>query len=55
VEGETGFCGETCVMCDVDGSEEICIKNEEAIDIKDEITEEIMYPSIRIEHEVRQS
>jgi len=54
VEGETGPCSETCVMCDVDGSEEVTIKVEE-VDIKDEITEAIIFPSIRTEHEVRQS
>jgi len=37
VEGETGSCAETCVMCDVDGTEEVGIKFEEAIDIKEEI------------------
>ena len=55
VEGETGSCKETCVMCDVDRSEEVSIKIEEAIDIKDEITEAIIFPSIRTEHEVSQS
>jgi len=66
VEGETGFCSETCVTCD-DGTEEVsiefedtidikeedCIKVEEAIDIKDEIPEAISFPSIKTEHEVR--
>ena len=55
VEGETGCCSETCVMCDVDGTEEVSIKNEEVIDIKDEITEAIIFPSVRTEHEVSQS
>ena len=67
VEGETGSCSETCVMCDVDGTEEVnikfeesidvkeevSIKVEEAIDIKDEIPEAISFPSIKTEHEVR--
>jgi hypothetical protein len=34
VEGTTGSCIETCVTCDVDGTEEVSIKFEEAIDIK---------------------
>ena len=37
VEGETGSCSEACVMSDVDGTEELVIKFEESIDIKDEI------------------
>jgi len=66
VEGETGSCSETCVMCDADGNEEVSIifeetvdikeeasiKVEEAIDIKDEIPEAISFPSIKTEHEV---
>jgi len=67
VEGETGSCSETCVMCDVDGAEEVSIKVEdtidikeevsikveEVIDIKDEIPEAISFPPIKTEHEVR--
>ena len=67
VEGETGCYSETCVMCTVDGTEEISIKVEdttdikeevsikveEAIDIKDESAEAITFPSIKTEHEVR--
>jgi hypothetical protein len=66
-EGETGYCGETCVMCDGDGTEEVCIefegtidvkeevsiRVEEAIDVKDEIPEAITFPPIKTEHEVR--
>ena len=69
VEGETGSCSETCLMCDVDGTEEVSIKVEEAVDIKeevsikveeaadikDEIPEAITFPSIKTECEVRQS
>jgi hypothetical protein len=40
------------VKCDVDGTEEISIK-EEAIDIKDEIPEAITFPTTKTEHEVR--
>ena len=53
VEGETGSCSETCVMCDVDGTEEFSIKVEEAIDIKDEIPEPLIFPRIKTEQEVR--
>jgi hypothetical protein len=66
VEGETGSCSETCVTCDVDGTEEVSIKaeeaidikeevfikEEEAIDIKDEIPETISFPLIKTEQEV---
>ena len=38
VEGETGSCIETCVTCDVDGTEDVSIKVEEAIDIKEEVS-----------------
>jgi hypothetical protein len=37
VEGETGYCSETCVTCDVDGTEEVSIKVEDNIDIKEEV------------------
>ena len=51
VEGETGSCSETCVMCDVDGTEEVSIKVEQTIDIKDEILEPLIFPSIKTEQE----
>ena len=67
VEGETGSCIETCVMCDVDGTEEFSIKVEEAIDIKEEVSikveeaidvkheipEALIFPPIKTEQEVR--
>jgi len=53
VEGETGACSETGVKYDVDGTEEVSVKVEEAIDIKDEIPEAVSFPSIKTEHEVR--
>jgi len=67
VEGETGSCSETCVTCDVGGTEDASInfedvidikegvsfKVEEAIDIKDEIPKAISFPPIKTEHEVR--
>jgi hypothetical protein len=67
MEGETGYCSETCVTCDFDGTEdvsidveesidikeEVSIKVEEGIDIKDEMPEAIVFPPIKTEHEVR--
>jgi hypothetical protein len=53
VEGETGSCSETCVTFDVDGTEEVNTKVEEAIDIKDEIPEPTIFIPIKTEHEVR--
>jgi hypothetical protein len=53
VECETGPCSETCVTCDVDGTEEGCMKVEETIHIKDEIPEAISFPPAKSEHEVR--
>jgi hypothetical protein len=67
VEGETGSYSETGVTCDVDGTdevsikveeatnikEEVSIKDEEATDTKDDIPEAIAFPSIKTEHEVR--
>ena len=53
VEGETGSCTEMCVMCDVDGTEEVNIDVEETIDIKDEIPEALILPPIKTEQEVR--
>ena len=53
VDGETGSCSDTCVMCDDDGTEEVSIKVEEAIDIKAEIPEPISFPLIKTEQEVR--
>jgi len=53
VEGETGSCSETYVMCAVDGTEEVSIKVEEEINVKDEIPEAITSLSVKTEHEVR--
>ena len=52
-EGGTGSCIETCVKCDVDGTEEMSIKVDEAVDVKNEIPEAIIFPPIKTEHEVR--
>jgi hypothetical protein len=51
-EGESGSCIETCGTCDFGGTEEVSIKIEEAIDIKDEIPEPISFPPIKIEEAV---
>ena len=67
VERETGCNSEACVTCDVDGTEEVSINFEDAIDIKEEVSfkfeevidikdgipEAISFPSIKTEHEVR--
>ena len=53
VDGGNGSCSETCVTCDVDGTEEVSIKVEDTIDIKDEMPEAISFPPIKTEHEVR--
>jgi hypothetical protein len=53
VEGETGACSETCVMCSVDGTEEGSIKIEEAVEVKNEIPEALSFPPIKTEHQVR--
>ena len=53
VEDETGCCIEKCEMCDVDGTDEVSIKVEEAVDIKNEIPEAILVPPIKTEQEVR--
>jgi hypothetical protein len=50
VEGGTGSSSETC---DVDGIEEVSIKVDEAIDVKNEIPEAKSFPPITTEHEVR--
>ena len=52
VEGETASCSDTCVMSDVDGTEEVSIKVEEAVDVRDEIPEAITFPPIKTEEEV---
>jgi hypothetical protein len=62
-EGETDCCSETCVMYDVDGTEEFSTRVEEAVDIKDEIIEAIkdeipeplIFPLIKTEREVSHS
>jgi hypothetical protein len=53
VESETGYCSETCVTCDVDGTRELSSQAEETMGIKEEIPEAIKFPPIKTEHEVR--
>jgi len=53
VEDGTGSDSETFVTFDGDRTEEVFIKVEEAIDIKDEIPEALSFPPNRTEHEVR--
>jgi hypothetical protein len=40
-------------MCDDDGTEVVSVKVEDAIDIKDEITEVVSFPPIKKEDKVR--
>ena len=42
VEGETGNCSGTGVMCDDDGTEEVSMKVEDAIDVKEEFSIEVV-------------
>jgi hypothetical protein len=53
LEGETGCCSETYVMCDIGGTEEVSIKVEEAVVVKDEIPETIAFSPLKTEQEVR--
>jgi len=53
VEDGTGSDSETFVTFDIDGSEKVSIKVEEAIGIKDEIPEPTSFVPIKTEHEVR--
>ena len=53
VEGGTSSCVETCVECNVAGTEEVSIKAEEATHIKNEAPEAIIFPPIKTEKEVK--
>jgi hypothetical protein len=53
VEGETGSCIEKGVTYDVYGNEEVSINVEEAIDIKNEMPDALIFPPIETEQEVR--
>jgi hypothetical protein len=67
VEGDTGYCSETCVTGGVGGTgegsvkfedpidvmEQVSIEVEEAVDVNDEIPEFVVIPLITTEHEVR--
>jgi hypothetical protein len=50
VGGETGYCSETCIMCDVDGTEEVSIEVEDPLDIKEE--DSINFEAVFIEEEI---
>jgi hypothetical protein len=53
VDGGTGSLFDTCVNCDVDGTEEYNINLEDAIDIINKMTEAISFPPINTENGVR--
>jgi hypothetical protein len=53
VESGTGSNIETRVPFDVDETEEVSIKAEEDVNIKDEVPEAISFPPIKTEPEVR--
>ena len=53
VEGETGSSNEAGVVFDVDGKEELIMKFEDAIDVKEEAPEAITFPTVKTEQEVR--
>jgi hypothetical protein len=66
MEGETVYCSDTRVTCDVGGTEEVRIKVEEAKDIKEEVCvkfetiylkdetlDAAIFPPIKTEQEVR--
>jgi len=52
VEGGTSSCVETCVECNVARTENVSIKAEASIDIKNE-TPEAIFPPIKTEKEVK--
>jgi hypothetical protein len=53
VGGETGYCSESCVTLDGDGTGEDCVKFEDPLHIKDEISQAASFPETETEHEVR--
>jgi len=59
LEGATGNFSEAGVTCDDDDDDgdgnEVSIEVKEVIDIKKEVPEDISFPPIKTEHEVRQS
>jgi hypothetical protein len=50
VEGETGYCSETCVTCDVGGTGEVGTIVEDAVDVKEEVS--IKFEAIYIKDEI---
>ena len=53
VEGETGSSNEAGVEFDVNGKEELFIKVEDDIEVKEEAPEAITFPTVKTEQEVR--
>jgi hypothetical protein len=53
VGGETGYCSETCVTGGFGGTGEGSVGVEEAIDVKDEMPEFVIFPLLTTEQEVR--
>jgi hypothetical protein len=52
VEIEAGSYVDTCVKCDVDGTEDVSVKIEETSDTKEEILEAIYFQPVNNEDEV---
>jgi hypothetical protein len=53
VEGETGYCSDTCVTGGVVGTGDGNVQVEETVAIRGEISEAVKFPAINAEHEVR--
>jgi hypothetical protein len=53
VEGETGYCSDTCATGGVGGTGEGSDQVEETVAIRGEISEAVKFPAINTEHEVR--
>jgi hypothetical protein len=53
VEGESGYCRDTCVTGGVGGTGEGGVQVEETAAIRGEISEAVKFPAINAEHEVR--
>jgi hypothetical protein len=53
VGGESVYCSGSCLTGDGDGTGEGCVKVEDPLDIKDEISQVASFPEIETEHQVR--
>jgi hypothetical protein len=53
VEGETASCSTTGIRCDADGTEGVSIKEQESVDIEDEIPEAFTFSGIETEPQVK--